>query len=84
MKINLLKSKLIGVGVMFSQVVDVENCVGCGADFILFIYLGEHVGQNMARVSAWSAIIECFRSFLAGWKAKCLSFGGHLTLIKFI
>lgn len=30
----------------------------------------------------WNPIIEKFRVKLSNWKAKCLSFGGHLTLVK--
>ena len=36
----------------------------------------------MSRVNGWSPIVDRFHSRLAEWKAKCLSVGGRLTLIK--
>lgn len=38
----------------------------------------------MLRIQSWSSIIDRFRSRLAGWKEKCLSFGERLTMIKSI
>ena len=61
---------------------DVAYHVGCRVDSIPFIHLGVPLGQNMVGVSAWSQVIERFRSRLAGWKTKRLSFGGYLTLRK--
>lgn len=84
LKINLHKSKLIGIGVTPSQVADVARSMGCGFDSILFVNLGVRAGHNMNQVNTWSSIIDKFCSRLAGWKAKCLSFGGGLTLIKLV
>ena len=56
--------------------------LGCAPDCLPFLHLGVLVGQCMSRVSAWSLIVDHFRSRLSDWKAKFLSFGGRLTLIK--
>ncbi|KAL7599452.1 hypothetical protein Lser_V15G24065 [Lactuca serriola] len=82
LKINLQKNKLIGVGVSYNLVEFVASRLGCASKYLPFVHLGVHVGQNMARTSAWSIIEDRFRSRLSGWKAKSLSFGGRLTLIK--
>lgn len=78
LKINLLKSKLYGVGVKIDQVSSMAQCMGCSSDTLTFIHLGVPVGQNMTRVVAWSSIIDRFRSRLAGGKAKFISNGGTL------
>ncbi|GKC67027.1 RNA-directed DNA polymerase, eukaryota [Tanacetum coccineum] len=40
------------------------------------------VGDHMSRHSAWSIIIQKIRSRFSMWKAKTLSIGGRLTLLK--
>lgn len=84
LRINLYKNKLIGVGVSFNQVECVARMMGCAPTYLPFTHLGIPVGQNMSKISAWSPILNRFRSRLSGWKAKGLYFGGRLTLIKSI
>ncbi|GJX84645.1 putative RNA-directed DNA polymerase, eukaryota, reverse transcriptase zinc-binding domain protein [Tanacetum coccineum] len=81
LKINLLKNKLIGIGVSFIQVEQLAGVIGCGASKTLFIYLGLPVGQVMSRIQAWKSIKDKFYLKLTRWKAKSLSIGGRLTLI---
>ena len=45
-------------------------------------YLEFPVGVNTNLVKNWKTIIKKFHSKLSIWKAKTLSFGGRLTLIK--
>jgi hypothetical protein len=47
-----------------------------------FIYLGFPIGANMNLVKFWQPFIDSFHSRLAVWKAKTLSFGGRITLLK--
>ena len=82
LKINLHKSKLIGVGVAFEEVQGVAALIGCNAIQIPFVYLGVPVGGNMNRVASWKPMVDKFVSKLSTWKAKLLSIGGRLTLIK--
>ncbi|XP_052623727.1 uncharacterized protein LOC128129070 [Lactuca sativa] len=70
LKINLQKCKLIVVGVHFAQVNVAARKVGCAPDSCPFIHLGVLAGQNMSRISAWSSVVDRFRSKLLGWKAK--------------
>ncbi|KAL7606616.1 uncharacterized mitochondrial protein AtMg01250-like [Lactuca sativa] len=65
LKINLLKSKLIGVGISFSQVLVVANRIGCAASMLPFSHLGILVGQPMTRKSSWVPMIDKFRSKLS-------------------
>ena len=82
LKINLHKSKLIGVGVSFEQVEHVARKIGCAPVKPPFVYLGIPVGQNMSRVQAWNTLRNRFITKLSRWKAKMLSIGGRLTLLK--
>ena len=47
-----------------------------------FTYLGIPVGCNMKRIKNWEVIEEKLKKRLGKWKAKMLSFGGRLTLVK--
>ncbi|GJW48597.1 putative RNA-directed DNA polymerase, eukaryota, reverse transcriptase zinc-binding domain protein [Tanacetum coccineum] len=58
------------------------NVIGCGVAKFPLKYLGVPIGCNMNRCSNWSPIIKKFSSKLSIWKARLLSVGGHLTLIK--
>nr|GEW33459.1 RNA-directed DNA polymerase, eukaryota, reverse transcriptase zinc-binding domain protein [Tanacetum cinerariifolium] len=45
---------------------------------------GVNVGANMKRVSSWDVVINKVTAKLSSWKAKTLSVGGRLTLVKFV
>ncbi|GKE09150.1 hypothetical protein Tco_1412701 [Tanacetum coccineum] len=47
-----------------------------------FTYLGVKVGEVMSRHKAWEDTIHKLTSRLSKWKAKTLSIGGSLTLLK--
>nr|GEX57961.1 RNA-directed DNA polymerase, eukaryota, reverse transcriptase zinc-binding domain protein [Tanacetum cinerariifolium] len=56
-------------------------------DSLLWDYLDlvlEKLGCNMARVSNWNTIVQRFSSKLSQWKARLLSVGGRLSLIKYV
>lgn len=82
LKVNLLKSKLIWVGVDGNKVEEWAGMVGCGVESLPFTYLGLPVGCNMNRCASWKPVIEKFNNRLRIWKARMTSFGGRLTLIK--
>jgi hypothetical protein len=44
--------------------------------------LGLPIGANMNKGLNWKPIIDKFHNRLSSWKAKTLSYGGRLTLIK--
>ncbi|GKB92679.1 reverse transcriptase domain, reverse transcriptase zinc-binding domain protein [Tanacetum coccineum] len=82
LKINLRKSKLYGVGVKSDDLNRMARYMKCGVGEFPFMYLGLSIGVNMRRVSAWNDVIDRFKSRLSEWKAKAMSFGGRLMLVK--
>ncbi|GJS60496.1 RNA-directed DNA polymerase, eukaryota, reverse transcriptase zinc-binding domain protein [Tanacetum coccineum] len=55
---------------------------GCLANNLPFTYLGVKVDANMKRINSWNEVIKKVTTKLSTWKAKTLSVGGRLTLIK--
>ncbi|GJX36969.1 hypothetical protein Tco_0250272, partial [Tanacetum coccineum] len=82
LRINIHKSLVIGIGVLDDEVSYMANIIGCGTSKLPLKYLGVPVGCNMSRSSNWNAIIQKFYSKLSSWKARLLSVGGRLTLIR--
>ncbi|GJU95642.1 RNA-directed DNA polymerase, eukaryota [Tanacetum coccineum] len=82
LKINVQKSSLYGVGVRPSEVHSMAECYGCLANNLPFTYLGVKVGANMSRVNSWNEVVQKVTNKLSTWKAKTLSVGGRLILIK--
>ena len=70
------------MGVGFEEVQGVAKLISCSAIQTPFVYLGVLVGGNMNRVAAWKPMVDKFVSKLSTWKAKLLSTGGRLTLLK--
>src|ERR1043165_4815599 len=56
--------------------------LGCRRGNVPFIYLGIKVGAKMTRVCNWDPVIKVIKNRLSSWKAKILSIGGRLVLIK--
>lgn len=65
-----------------SEVVGYAWILGCKAASLPFKYLGVPVRANMGLKRNWQPIIERVQNRLSSWKAKNLSFGGRLTLVK--
>nr|GEX76534.1 transposon TX1 uncharacterized [Tanacetum cinerariifolium] len=82
LKINMCKSKIMGVNVEGSYVNQADVKLGCQVLTSPFIYLGTKVGGTMSRVQAWQEVMEKVKTRLSKWKMKMLSIGGRLTLLK--
>ncbi|KAJ0427646.1 putative RNA-directed DNA polymerase [Helianthus annuus] len=82
LRVNLSKCSLYGVGVGDHEVSDMAYVLRCRAGSFPFRYLGLLVGANMNLVKNWDPVIKLFKNRLSIWKAKTLSFGGRITLIK--
>ncbi|GJW43819.1 retrovirus-related pol polyprotein from transposon TNT 1-94 [Tanacetum coccineum] len=82
LKINLHKSKLMGIGIPLDVVASVARSVGCSTLHTPFKYLRVKVGGIMSRLSFWDDVVAKLSSRLSKWKLKTLSISGRLTLIK--
>lgn len=82
LKININKSNLYGVGSNNEETEMLAGTLGCKSDTLPFDYLGIKVGANMNRSASWKKVVDVFESRLATWKARMLSIGGRVVLIK--
>lgn len=82
LKINFLKSSIIGIGVSEIEVARFASLLGCKKEKLPFKYLGIPIGGSPKRLSFWEPIINKFKKRLSNWKASLLSIGGRTTLIK--
>ena len=73
---------MFGVGTAPGEKNRWANILGCEVGQLPFQYLGVPVGANMNLKKNWKPIIDRFNAKLSIWKAKTLSFGGRLTLLK--
>ncbi|GJU06692.1 RNA-directed DNA polymerase, eukaryota [Tanacetum coccineum] len=84
LRMNISKSKIMGVHVEDTKVKHDAAKLGCLTLKSPFSYLGTKVGGSMSRVEAWKEVVEKVKSKLSKWKMKALSIGGRLTLLKSI
>ncbi|GJV37172.1 RNA-directed DNA polymerase, eukaryota [Tanacetum coccineum] len=82
LRLNMSKSKLMGIYVDADKVAQAARKIGCVTLKTPFTYLGSKVGGHMSRIQSWNETIEAMASRLSKWKMKTLSIGGRLTLLK--
>ncbi|GJS10251.1 RNA-directed DNA polymerase, eukaryota [Tanacetum coccineum] len=82
LKINIHKSKLMGIGIAQEEVSVAANLIGCTTFTTPFNYLGVKVGTAISRSCSWEDVLSKISARLSKWKIKTLSIGGRLTLIK--
>ncbi|GKB90180.1 RNA-directed DNA polymerase, eukaryota, partial [Tanacetum coccineum] len=80
LKINMSKSKLLGISVHRENVAQAAQKIGCDILQTPFSYLGSKVGGLMSRVQSWDEIINIIVARLSRWKMQTLSIGGRFTL----
>nr|GEX33369.1 RNA-directed DNA polymerase, eukaryota [Tanacetum cinerariifolium] len=82
LKINMGKSKIMGVHVDNAKVSRAAVKLGSLVLKAPFVYLGSIVGGNMNMLHAWNDIVDRIKRRLSKWKMTSLSIGGRLTLVK--
>ena len=82
LRMNLHKSKLMGIAVDDELVSRVALKMGCCTLKTPFTYLGIKVSGSMSRIKSWDEIVNKLHARLSKWKMKTLSIGGRLTLFK--
>ncbi|GKD67985.1 hypothetical protein Tco_1322075 [Tanacetum coccineum] len=82
LKVNFSKNKIFGVGATMGDTNLLASILCCQPSSLPFTYLGLPIGANMNRSCNWKPIIDKFHNRLSSWKARSLSFGGRLALLK--
>ncbi|GJW09362.1 RNA-directed DNA polymerase, eukaryota [Tanacetum coccineum] len=82
LKINLHKSKLMGIGIPQDVVASSARSIGSSILLMPFHYLGVMFGGSMSKISSWDDVVAKLSSRLSKCKLKTLMIGGVLTLIK--
>ncbi|GJX77001.1 RNA-directed DNA polymerase, eukaryota, reverse transcriptase zinc-binding domain protein [Tanacetum coccineum] len=82
LRINMSKSKLMGVFMDDDKVEQATLKIGCVTLKIPFSYLGSKVGGLMSRIHSWNETVDRVVTRLSKCKMKTLSIGGRLTLLK--
>ncbi|GJS13278.1 RNA-directed DNA polymerase, eukaryota [Tanacetum coccineum] len=82
LRINMHKSKLMGIAVDDAKVYQAARCIGCLHLKPPFSYLGTKIGGLMSRINSWDDIVNKLLARLSRWKMKTLSIGGRFTLLK--
>nr|GFA85978.1 RNA-directed DNA polymerase, eukaryota, reverse transcriptase zinc-binding domain protein [Tanacetum cinerariifolium] len=93
-KINMSKSKILGVHVESDRVKEAALRLGCLTPKTPFLYLGskvggsmsrfhewDEVGGSMSRFHEWDEVVERVKMRLSKWKMKSLSIGGRLKSV---
>ncbi|XP_058784149.1 uncharacterized protein LOC131658919 [Vicia villosa] len=80
--INYHKSKLIGINIGENFLDFTSYFLSFRREDIHFIFLGIPIGINPISISSRHIILSKIKSRLLDWKARILSFGGRLTLLK--
>ena len=84
LRINFVKSKFGAIGMSHHWIQNATNYLSCRVLAIPFLYLGIPIVANPRHSMIWEPIVERCERKLSKWNQKHLSFGGNVTLIKFI
>ncbi|XP_058746507.1 uncharacterized protein LOC131619429 [Vicia villosa] len=82
--INFNKSKLNGININPYFLEVATYFLSCKLEPKEFSFLGIRNGSNPRRIDFWRPDVEKFRKKLCSWKGRWLSFGGRITLLKFV
>ncbi|GJY55596.1 putative RNA-directed DNA polymerase, eukaryota, reverse transcriptase zinc-binding domain protein [Tanacetum coccineum] len=81
LNVNILKSRIIGVGVPSVEVESLASSLGCSYGSTPFIYLGLPVGKRMRFCDGWSDIITTFMTGYHLGKLRCSLLGADSLLL---
>ncbi|GJZ12726.1 putative reverse transcriptase domain-containing protein, partial [Tanacetum coccineum] len=82
LKVKFSKSDFFGVGVSVAETNNLASILSCKPSNLPCFYLGLPISANMNYSCNWKPIIDKFHKRLTSWKARTLSYGGRLTLLK--
>ncbi|GJZ93044.1 RNA-directed DNA polymerase, eukaryota [Tanacetum coccineum] len=82
-KINLHKSKLMGIGIPHEYVLSAAESIGCSTFAAPFNFLGVKVGGLMSRHSSWKEVIDRMLALIAWDKIMASKKNGGLGVSNF-
>lgn len=82
LKVSLFKCELIGCRIDCLSLREFANLLGCKAGSLPTFYLGLPLCLGKVGKPLQNPVIERMEKQLALWKAKYLSFAGHISLLK--
>ncbi|KAF6136796.1 hypothetical protein GIB67_033582 [Kingdonia uniflora] len=71
----------MGVGDV-PNLTSLAKTLGCGVETLPSTYLWLPLGEKYTSKALWDPVIERFSKRFSGWKAKYISKGGRVTLLK--
>jgi hypothetical protein len=82
LKVNLNKSKLVGINVESSWLEDAEDALNCNLGGLPFRYLGLPIGADPKKLKTWDPVNNFVRQRISSWKNRYLSMESRLVLLK--
>lgn len=82
LKVNFLKSCLIGVNVERDFMEMACGFLNCSEGCLPFKYLGLPVRANPGRVAPWQPVLDLLSRILNNWENKFVSLGGRIVLLN--
>lgn len=82
--VNFNKCSLWGFNVHHQLIIQGAGILRCDIGRGTMEYLGLNFRINHKKSSAWSELVSKIHKRLARWNDKYFSFGGRITLIKFV
>ncbi|XP_071693089.1 uncharacterized protein [Rutidosis leptorrhynchoides] len=83
--LNLLtKTSIESVGVNNDEVNVMALRLGCNVGSLHLIYLMLPIGERINKAINWAPVVKRFQDKVSKWKARLMSFGGRLTLVKVV
>jgi len=80
--INFHKSTFIPMNVPPDVASAMANVLGCTLSSFPQTYLGLPLSPKKLRPADYQPLLDSFDRFLAGWKARLLSYGGRIVLVN--
>ena len=82
LQLNRAKSSFIGFGLSSEELTGCSRLLETPISNLPIRYLGVPLADKRLRIADWQPVVEKMESRLQGWRARLLSRGGRLVLIK--
>ncbi|XP_071712536.1 uncharacterized protein [Rutidosis leptorrhynchoides] len=82
LQMNSIKTTMYGIHVSKEDMISFSAIFDCKVGSFPMEYLGIPISLTSNRVAMWDLIVKKFKKKLAGWKGRCLSFGGRLVMVN--